>query len=149
MSQMPWYRKTWGFLAICLVLPPAGLALMWLRPTCMARTLLVSLGLIVLTFAHLFWFYGLHVELDGTGMRPIFTFRDSQSHYTEIEENRRQRHTNLSESYPDTPKVTEPVTKSGVSEKGVSQSVVTEVPVPIPLGWVWCAVDSVEEPFTY
>jgi outer membrane protein assembly factor BamB len=97
--------------------------------------LLLSLGLIALTFAHLLWFYGMRMELDGTGMRPIFSFGDPQSHYAEIEQSRQQQHASLPEPRPGAPEAVEPATASAASAEGVAHAAATAAPAPVTLAW--------------
>jgi outer membrane protein assembly factor BamB len=78
-------------LAASLLLPPAGLVLLWLRQgTGVFRKCLGSLALVVVAVAELFLFYGLHVELSG-GFQPVFTFQDGgERHYRQLETHRAQ-----------------------------------------------------------
>ncbi len=34
---------------------------------------------------------GLRMEVDGSGMRPIFSFKDREAHYAELERSRQQQ----------------------------------------------------------
>src|ERR1039458_4505034 len=53
-------------LAASLILPPAGLILLWLRRgTTVLRKRLDSLAIVIVGVAHLFLLYGLHVEFSG------------------------------------------------------------------------------------
>ncbi len=89
MPANPWYRNTVLFVVVCLLLPPAGLILLWMRAqTGLLRKLFVSFALVVLSIVHLFAFYGLRAEFDGSTMRPIFTFHNTGSHYDAIERDR-------------------------------------------------------------
>jgi outer membrane protein assembly factor BamB len=75
-------------LAASLILPPAGLILLWLRrDTTLPRKSLASLAIVVVGVAHLFLFYGLHVEFSG-GIRPVFTFQSGDRHYRQLEAHR-------------------------------------------------------------
>ena len=90
MPANPWYRNTVVFVLVCLLLPPAGLILLWMRSqTGVFRKLLVSFALVILTIVHLFAFYGLRAEFAGSGMRPIFTFHNTESHYDAMERDRK------------------------------------------------------------
>ena len=89
MPANPWYRSTVLFVLVCLLLPPAGLILLWIRAqTGWRRKLFVSFALVVLSIVHLFAFYGLRVEFGGSGMRPMFTFHKTESHYDAMERDR-------------------------------------------------------------
>ena len=81
-----WRRSRKILILACVVFPPAAVVLVWSRPESgVFRKLAFSLGLAVLFVVHLFAFYGLRAELDGTGMSPIFSFHNPQSHYEAIE----------------------------------------------------------------
>jgi outer membrane protein assembly factor BamB len=69
-----------------LVLPPLGIVLLWLRRDSRLLTKLAgSLAAILFGVVHLVLFWNLRIELDGSTMRPIFSFRDSARHNEEIE----------------------------------------------------------------
>ena len=75
MPAKRWYQNTAVLLIACLVLPPLGIILLWLRPELGAfRKLLFSGALAVFFVGHLFWFYGMRVELDGGARRPLISF---------------------------------------------------------------------------
>ncbi len=89
LMETPWYRSKPVFLLSCLVFPPLGLVLLWTRSDSGPfRKLVFSAGLAVLFVAHLFAFYGLRMEMAGSGMAPIFSFHNPQSHYDALEESR-------------------------------------------------------------
>lgn len=86
-ASKPWYQHTAVLVLICLVLPPLGIILLWMRPgTGIFRKLVFSAALGVLFVGHLFWFYGMHVELAGSAKRPIITFLDTESHYDKLDD---------------------------------------------------------------
>ena len=86
----PWYQNNGIFLLICLLLPPAGLVVLWFRRDFrVIRKISFSIGLLTLTFFHLFTFYGLRIEMAGSGAAPIFTFHNPDSHFDEIEQRQR------------------------------------------------------------
>ena len=95
MTSSHWYRSWPAQLLASLLLPPLGLILLWMRPgTRTPRKILGSLLLAILGVAYLHKFFGLRMEMDGTGIRPILSFSRPESHYTALEENRqRQRET--------------------------------------------------------
>lgn len=81
MPAKPWYQNTAVLLTACLVLPPLGIILLWLRPGVRVfRKLLFSAASALFFVGHLFWFYGMHMELDGSGMGPLVSFSDPRSH---------------------------------------------------------------------
>ncbi|HEY7697763.1 MAG TPA: hypothetical protein VIE88_05065 [Vicinamibacteria bacterium] len=55
------------------------------------RTLLGFLAFVVVGLAVLYFFFGLRAELDGTGARPIFSFRAQEAHDEELERSRTER----------------------------------------------------------
>ncbi len=87
---MPWYRTRWAMWAAALVFPPAGLVLLWMRPARVVFKILGTLVIAILGLAHLFLFYGLQAELDGSGMRPIFSFTSSEDRFARLEQSRKQ-----------------------------------------------------------
>jgi outer membrane protein assembly factor BamB len=76
--------------AAAIVLPPAGLILLWMRPARIVFKILGTLAIAILGVAHLFLFWGMQVELDGSGMRPIFSFSSKEDRFARLEESRRQ-----------------------------------------------------------
>jgi len=79
-------------LAASVLLPPLGLFLLWTRPeTRIPRKMLGSLLLTILAFAYLHYLFGLRMEMDGTGIRPILSFNKQDSHYAALEEDRAQQ----------------------------------------------------------
>ncbi len=85
---MPFYQKPLVILAAALILPPAGMVLLWLRKgVSILKKSLVSLPILAAGIAHLFLFYGLQMELTG-GMRPTFHFGATEKHYRILEESR-------------------------------------------------------------
>ncbi|MBM3814049.1 MAG: hypothetical protein FJW20_20675 [Acidimicrobiia bacterium] len=87
--QTPWYRSGAALVLGALIFPPAGLVLLWMRsPMGIIVRIFGSLVIAAIGVAHLFLFYGLHVEMDGTGMRPIFSFHKPSKHFEHVEEHR-------------------------------------------------------------
>ena len=63
-----WRRSRKILVLACVVFPPAAVVLVWSRPESgVFGKLAFSLGLAGLFVVHLFAFYGLRAELDGTG----------------------------------------------------------------------------------
>ena len=86
MSSQPWHKNTAVFALVCLLIPPLGIVLLWLRPGGIFSRLTVTGALLALTFVQLFTFYGMRTELDGSGRWPIgFTFASPESHYETLE----------------------------------------------------------------
>jgi outer membrane protein assembly factor BamB len=89
MEKKAWYRSGPALVAATLVLPPAGLVLLWLRPE--TRVLRKILGTVLITavgVTHLFLFYGLRAEMGGEGIPRFLTFRKPEKHYAELEQSR-------------------------------------------------------------
>ena len=85
---MRFSQKPIVILGASLVFPPAGLILLWMRQgTSVLRKSLGSLAILVAGVAHLFLFYGLHMEFSG-GIRPIFSFQGGERHYRQLEAHR-------------------------------------------------------------
>ena len=73
-------------LLACLLLPPVGLVLLWLRRgTPFSRKILGTLAIGLLTLGHLF-LYGMRVQMDGSGMRPIFYFPNTEARYAALDQ---------------------------------------------------------------
>ena len=87
--ETPWYRSKTVFLLSCLLFPPLALVLLWMRrDSGVFRKLTFSAGLAVMFLLHLVGIYGLRVEVDGTGVTPIFTFRNPESDIAALEASR-------------------------------------------------------------
>ncbi|HXV62303.1 MAG TPA: PQQ-binding-like beta-propeller repeat protein [Vicinamibacteria bacterium] len=81
--------NVWLLLVIAFLVPPLGIVLLWARSRASVTVkLLGSLALLVLSFVHLHWLFGLRVEVDGTGARPIFSFAARDRHYEALERSR-------------------------------------------------------------
>ena len=86
-QSTPWYRSSVVLLAACLLLPPLGIILLWMRPGMRVfRKLVLSAALGIFFVGHLLWFYGMRMELAGSGMWPLFSFSDPQSHYEKLQD---------------------------------------------------------------
>ncbi len=71
---------------LCLVLfPPAGLIMLWVRKGGLGIKLLGSVAAIAFGFVHLYYFWGLRVQMDGGMRRPRFMFNNPDAHNREIE----------------------------------------------------------------
>ena len=82
-------RSTRFVLLASLILPPAGLVLLWLRSgDRLGRKILGSALIACWGVAYLALFFGLRFPLDGSGLRPIPTFKNREAHYAELERNR-------------------------------------------------------------
>ncbi|MDA2937908.1 PQQ-like beta-propeller repeat protein [Acidobacteria bacterium AH-259-A15] len=89
MRSKSWYRSVAVLLLTSVLLPPLGLVLLWIRPkTGLVSKLAGSLAIAALGVVHLHVFFGLRMEVDGTGVRPIFSFYKPESHYAALERSR-------------------------------------------------------------
>ena len=87
-SSNPWYRTRLGVWVSALIFPPAGLVLLWMRQTRVIWKVVGSAVVAGLGLAHLLLFYGMRMELYGTGITPRFTFQNPAAHQRELEEHR-------------------------------------------------------------
>src|SRR5215467_7357595 len=86
MKPKRWWESWVVILPAALLAPPLGLILLWMRSGVRVWAKLVgTLVLAILTMGHLVKFYGLRVELDGTGMPRFFTFRAPERHFEAVE----------------------------------------------------------------
>lgn len=91
-ASRSWYRSPLTLIAASLLFPPAGLVLLWSRAqTGVLKRILGSVPIAALGVAHLFLFYGLRMEVDGSGISPIFFFHKPESHYRELEKDRAEQ----------------------------------------------------------
>jgi outer membrane protein assembly factor BamB len=75
-----------------VLFPPAGLILLWARSgTRIGKKLLGSLGIAVLSVAYLHLFFGIRVEVDGSGTFPIVSLYKAESHFEELEQSRAEQ----------------------------------------------------------
>jgi len=87
-----WRNSPIILLIAAIVIPPLGLILLWLRPRPgVILKLLGSFVIATLGVAHLFLFWGLTIEVDGSAARPILSFGDHEDHYEELERNRAEQ----------------------------------------------------------
>ena len=91
-ASRSWYRSSLTLIAASLLFPPAGLVVLWSRAqTGILKRILVSVPIAALGLAHLFLFYGLRMEVDGSGITPIFSFHNPDSHYRQLERSRAEQ----------------------------------------------------------
>lgn len=84
-----WHRSPAAVLLASIALPPVGLVLLWLRrETGILKKLFGSLLIAGWTVAALVVFFGLRLELDGSGMRPHLKFFRPEAHYAALERSR-------------------------------------------------------------
>ena len=110
---------SWKTLVLASILfPPLGLVLVWLRPSSrLSRCILNSIYISLLAFFYLYQFAGLHVERDGSGWKPMFSFeKGGEAHDVALERNR-ARHAQLPLSQP--------------SAEDVSSTAPTSTPEPL------------------
>jgi outer membrane protein assembly factor BamB len=101
MHSTHWLYSWKALIAASILFPPAGLVLVWMRPSKrISRRILNSIYISALGFFYLYQFAGLRVERDGTGMWPMLSFqKGGESHYQDLERNR-ARHAQLPVSQP-------------------------------------------------
>src|SRR5262245_34536408 len=78
--------KTW---ITAVALPPVGMVLLWLRrrPSVVLK-LLASVGLVILSVMYLFAFFGMRVEMDGSGTGMIVSFGKPEKLQDDLEAHR-------------------------------------------------------------
>ncbi|MBI4875242.1 MAG: PQQ-binding-like beta-propeller repeat protein [Acidobacteria bacterium] len=85
----PWHQSLAVLLLSAVALPPAGLVLLWMRRGMKAIwKLLGTIPILGFAVAHLFLFFGLRVEMDGTGAKPMFSFGTREARYKKLEASR-------------------------------------------------------------
>ncbi len=96
MNIPPWVRSWKSILATSLLFPPLALILVWARPaTRLSRKIFTSIYIALIFVLYLRFFFGLHMEVDGSGVMPMLSFqRKDEAHYAFLEKNR-ARHTQL------------------------------------------------------
>ncbi|MBI3207334.1 MAG: PQQ-like beta-propeller repeat protein [Candidatus Solibacter usitatus] len=87
MSSQAWYAKPLPFAVSCLIVPPVGLVGLWWRPSRLWKKIGGTVLLLILTVAYLVAL-GLRVEMSGSGMSPIFSFRTKERKFAAVEVNR-------------------------------------------------------------
>ncbi len=111
----PWHQSLIILLLSAVALPPAGLVLLWIRRgTKVVWKLIGTIPILAFAVAHLFLFFGLRIEVDGTGVKPIFSFGTGASHYEQLEASRAAQQAPASESSPQTVE-TAPATPASAS----------------------------------
>jgi outer membrane protein assembly factor BamB len=76
-------------LLIAVLAPPAGLVLLWMRRgTGVWKKILGSAAIAAWSVTAMVLFFGLHFEMDGSGMRPMFRMGRAETHYAVLEQNR-------------------------------------------------------------
>lgn len=89
---MSWHRSWLVLVVTGILLPPLGAVLLWLRTDLgVIRRLAGTVLLALVAVAHLYIFFGLRVEMDGTGRYPIFSFYDPDAHYQALLESRHRQ----------------------------------------------------------
>lgn len=89
MQTADWYRKPTALILTAILLPPVGIVLLWLRGGIGILTKIVgSLTIAAWSVAALVLFFGLHFEVDGSGVKPLVSFHRQEAHYAELERSR-------------------------------------------------------------
>src|SRR5215472_8109531 len=89
-------QSAWSVLLASLIFPPAGAVLLWIRsgtrlPKKLAGSALIALWSVAWLMLFLTTFFGLRIQVDGSGMRPLLTFYNRESHYSQLERSRAQQ----------------------------------------------------------
>src|SRR2546430_9744484 len=85
-------QSIWFVLLASVLVPPAGLALLWLRSGTRTKDKIFGSTVIaVWSVAYLMLFFGLRFPMNGSGIRPIPAFGTRESHYTELVRSRNQQ----------------------------------------------------------
>jgi outer membrane protein assembly factor BamB len=97
----------WLFL---ILIPPVGLILLWMKhESRLMAKLAGTLAAILSVVVHLVIFWNLHVEFDGSMMRPTFSFQNVNKHNEQIENLRQTEHSiDASLNQPPAPVVIQP-----------------------------------------
>jgi outer membrane protein assembly factor BamB len=86
-----WSKKLPIVIAASVLFAPLGLILLWMRGgTGVVRKLFGTLLIAVVAIVEMKLIFGLRMELDGTGMKPMFSFGKVENHYAKIEQSRRE-----------------------------------------------------------
>ncbi|PYT32640.1 MAG: hypothetical protein DMG57_01130 [Acidobacteria bacterium] len=89
MDAENWHRSPAVLLLAAVVLPPAGIVLLWMRTgTGILKKIFGSLLMFAWGVTALVLFFGLRLELDGSGSRPFVNFYRPASHYAKLERSR-------------------------------------------------------------
>ncbi len=84
MLYSPWFIPV-----ASVVFPPAGIVLLWLRAGTRPWKKLAGSALIAgWSVAYMMIFFGLHFQLDGSGIRPVPTFDKREAHWADLERSR-------------------------------------------------------------
>lgn len=122
------WRSTPFLLLACLLVPPVGLVLLWLRPRPgVVKKLFGTLAIAAISIVHLVVLFGLRVELEGSGTRPIFTFRSKDRHYADLERSRAEQ-----AKLPVLTAESAPATVSAAAPEPVAAPEAAATPKPVP-----------------
>ncbi|MCC6367552.1 MAG: PQQ-like beta-propeller repeat protein [Bryobacterales bacterium] len=83
-----WLRSPVVLLAACILLPPLGLVLLWMRPVAILKKLLGTGAIGVIVLAELVFVFGMRMERKGDGLTPMLSFEGKEKHFEELERNR-------------------------------------------------------------
>jgi outer membrane protein assembly factor BamB len=109
MQLANWFkRRAWIWISVAL-LPPLWLIVLWLgRSSRLATKILGSLIAIAFGVLHLWLFWGLKVEVDGSARMPIITFYSPRRHIAEIEKRHAEEKSLDASNAPVQPRETTP-----------------------------------------
>jgi len=128
----PWYRSLKVLIFALIILPPAGLVLLWLRrDTETGKKLFGTLAALALT--------GLYISIFASGGR-IFMARpdpDTESHYAELERQRAEQRQALVPATPTPAELKPDAPESGVPAAPQPAAAAQPVPGVNPAGTYW------------
>lgn len=96
-----WSKKLSAIVIASVVFAPLGLIFLWMRAgTGIVRKLFWSLVIAGVALAEVVLIFGLRVELDGTGMKPMVSIGTIEGHYDKVERSRQDQARTVSTSAP-------------------------------------------------
>ncbi len=92
MQVSKWYRSPITLWVVSLSVPPLGLIWLWMwSKRGVVGKLAGSLAIAIWGVFYLHLVFGLRMEVDGSGTRPVFSFYKPESHYAVLERSRSRR----------------------------------------------------------
>ena len=90
--ETKWYLSAWARWGSAILLPPVGLALLWLKPGGgFFRKLVGTLMIAAIGAAQAAYWFDLHIDLDGSGMRPMLRVGTPERNYAKLEADRAEQ----------------------------------------------------------
>jgi outer membrane protein assembly factor BamB len=87
-----WWQTKSAVWAGALLLPPAGLILLWARakPRLLAKVFL-TIPILILGLLHLIFVYGMRLESEGSGFPTLVTFEKKEDRFAAVERSREEQ----------------------------------------------------------